>query len=51
MSLSKRRWYSDWSWVNAGVAGDQLVDRLGGSTDAGEELVGFDMGAVAKLGQ
>lgn len=28
---------------DAGVAGDQLVDRLGGRTDAGEELVGFDM--------
>ena len=25
------------------IAGDQLVDRLGGSTHAGEELVGFDL--------
>ena len=28
---------------DAGIAGDQLVDRLGGSTHAGEELVGFDV--------
>ena len=28
---------------DAGIAGDQLVDRLGGSTHAGEELVGCDV--------
>lgn len=28
---------------DAGVAGYQRVDRLGGRTDAREELVGFDM--------
>ena len=28
---------------DAGIAGDQLVDRIGGSTHAGEELVGFDV--------
>ena len=28
---------------DAGIAGDQLVDRLGGSTHAGEELVSFDV--------
>ena len=28
---------------DAGIVGDQLVDRLGGSTYAGEELVGFDV--------
>lgn len=28
---------------DAGVAGDQLVDCLGGHTHAGEELVGFDV--------
>ena len=34
---------------DAGIAGEQLVDRLGGSTHAGEELVGFDVqvGGVA----
>ena len=28
---------------DAGVAGEQLVDCLGGRTHAGEELVGFDV--------
>ena len=28
---------------DVGIVGDQLVDRLGGSTHAGEELVGFDV--------
>ncbi|CRH60385.1 Uncharacterised protein [Chlamydia trachomatis] len=28
---------------DAGVAGDQRVDRFGGGTDTGEELVGFDV--------
>lgn len=28
---------------DSGVAGDQLVDRLGDRTHAGEELVGFDV--------
>ena len=28
---------------DVGIAGDQLFDRLGGSTHVGEELVGFDV--------